>query len=557
MALMGLACTLAAFAQQGAGSGAETTLSSNAELVQVPVQVKDSSGKPVHGLLQSDFVLRSDGKVQTVKVFEELDGTQDSAADEKPQPDKDDGNPQYSSVPEKGLPEQLLVIVLDQLNTPVAEQGQARQQLMKYFANAKLSVGQSFALMTITKDGLRSVLPFTSDPKVLLAAVKGETAKLGKTEQTQETLYAPLAPLSHLSNNDIGIYQEAGEANAANVTVQSFAQLQQAYSGIPGRKSVLWLSANPPQVNAVSNMLDQSNIAIANLVNRSNIAIYPVDLKGAHSDSQYLAEDSNLPNTTDDRGNQGVVTDTSVFFGPQYQDDSRRGLATRTGGRFCGSVAALQSCIDQAIDDSASYYTLGFYVSQQDRVVGWHKLDVKLASGKEKVHARSGYYLEAKTPPTDKDLRNGMLTAVNAKIGYTGVAFTVERLPAAPPATAVAEPATPAAGTFPSTAPATAPPPASLSFRIRVPASSVMLESGEQKLSYEIAMVPLSDKGEPLTDIKTTRLDLDAQKTQEALAKGWRYDETLPQDSSPSVVKFVVRDNAAGRIGTVTVPVNR
>ena len=114
-----------------------------------------------------------------------------------------------------------------------------------------------------------------------------------------------------------------------------------------------------------------------------------------------------------------------------------------------------------------------------------HKLDVKLTSGHEQFHARSGYYLETKTAPTGNDVRTELLAAANARIGYTGVAFTVD---------AAFAPKTDASAAN------------SVSFRIRVPASGVMLESGQQSLSYEIAMVPLSEKGEPASDVKTTRL---------------------------------------------------
>lgn len=41
------------------------------ELVLVPAQVKGHDGKPLLGLKQEDFVLRSDGKPQPIRVFEQ------------------------------------------------------------------------------------------------------------------------------------------------------------------------------------------------------------------------------------------------------------------------------------------------------------------------------------------------------------------------------------------------------------------------------------------------------------------------------------------------------
>ena len=79
-------------------------------------------------------------------------------------------------------------------------------------------------------------------------------------------------------------------------------------------------------------------------------------------------------------------------------------------------MTELKTCIDQAVQDSTSYYLLGFYISQQDRKPGWHKLEVKLASEKGSVHARSSYYLAPRTSPSQKQIATVMRDAANAKI---------------------------------------------------------------------------------------------------------------------------------------------
>jgi hypothetical protein len=272
-----------------------------------------------------------------------------------------------------------------------------------------------------------------------------------------------------------------------------------------GRKSVIWLSEDISDVEAISTIL-----------NRGNIALYPVNLGGIQADPQLLGEEQLNSYTPND-------------------DHGMRELASRTGGRYCIAMSELKTCIGQAVEESTNYYLLGFYVPQQDRKVGWHKIDVKLISGRGKIRSRSGYYLEPRTAaPTEAEILAGLMTAVDAKIGYTGVAFVVERLADSPGSASASS--------------------GLVGFRIRVPASSVLLQSGQQNLSYEVAMVALSQTGDSASAVQTVRLVLNAEQTQHALAKGWRYDETVPQASSVTAVKFIIRDNGTGKIGSVVVP---
>lgn len=80
----------------------------------------------------------------------------------------------------------------------------------------------------------------------------------------------------------------------------------------------------------------------------------------------------------------------------------------------------------------------------------------------------------------------------------------------------------------------------------------MLLQSGQRNLSYEIAMVALSQKGEPTAEAHTIRLDLNAEQTEHALTQGWRYDETLSKPDS-AAVKFIIRDNGTGNIGSVEI----
>jgi hypothetical protein len=239
--------------------------------------------------------------------------------------------------------------------------------------------------------------------------------------------------------------------------------------------------------------------------------------------------------------NRGVTLGASQNINGTYRgmgaplaDDPVEGmklLASKTGGKTCTAMTELKTCIDQAVQDSTSYYLLGFYVPQHDRKAGWHKLEVKMASGRDQVRTRPNYYLAPQTEPTTKQVGTMIRDAASARINYTGLAFTVERLPDDAPGATAAK------------------------LRVHVPATSVVTPSGAQKtLTYDVAVVPLTAAGDVINNIRFTRLNFSPEQTENSLAHGWTVNEPSPPLASTAAVKYIIRDGATGRIGSVVVP---
>jgi VWFA-related protein len=533
--------------QAPSGNGAGTTLSATTELVLVPVQVKGRDGQPLLGLKQEDFVLRSDKNVQPIRVFEEWTASTAPAMATAARPATPGAPPTFFSVPQSGMPQQLLIIAIDLVNTPFLEQGRARQQLLKYLSEDLPT--QPFALVAITKNGLMQIHSFSSDRASLAAALQRMQVSVTKDE-LQESAFDITGNNDYVSLEtafrETQIYGAFAEKIAARTTLTALVQIAQAYAGVPGRKSVIWLTAGMPtlladpfaggahgnsNLNADTELLDDYYRAF-DALNTANIAVYGIDLKGLHNDKTYLA--TGIHQSLHQPG-----YNSNTIYGPRTvpvtadQDDGIKVLSAQTGGKSCTAMTELKTCIDQAVDDSTSYYLLGFYVAQQDRKPGWHKLEVKLASEKGSVHARSSYYLAPRTSPSQKQVATVMRDAANAKIAYTGFAFSVERLP------------DPKGGT------------ATAMLRIRVPATSVVTPSGDQKtLSYDVAVVPLKANGDLATDIRVTRMNLTPEQTETSLNKGWVVIEPSPPLSSAAAVKYIIRDNGTGRIGSVVVPLH-
>ena len=549
------ALATSAFSQSPPSS--DTTFTSNSELVLVPVHVSDVYGRPMRGLRQENFVLKSDGNPQRVSIFEEI------------QPSTGPGLPpgaaapvvpnSFSNLPAAGLPHQAVIVALDLVNTPVLLQGWAKTQTVKYLASRPPQ--QPLAIVAFTPGGLREVCSFTSDTARLIAAVNRVGVRLTNNE-LNEIITSYMDPMGHIDSyaylrsaqQDIQNQKVPGDLDAGSATLHDFEQLAWAYSGVPGRKTVLWLTAGFPIAEEVMDgptmlgrmsrpnsitpyssgrflntmLLPQFHRAFTAL-NKSDVVVYPIDVKGLLMDSMW-----------------DVTSPAGLYIHPGLShlypalpnnagaaSDGMKELAHRTGGKTCIAGNNLNDCMERALNESSDYYLLGFYVSQQERKVGWHKLKVGLNVDHGEVRARSTYYLRPLGTPPEQEQEEDLRSAIFAGVDYTGVFFSVE--PAARPAD----------------------PKAPVVFRIWVPAGSVQLLPGQDKLSYDVIGIPLSRKGEPVGDkSRIVNIDVAPKDVQKALSRGWNLLDFVPAAPEVDGVKVIVRDNSTGRVGSVVFPLS-
>src|SRR5664279_2294082 len=200
-------------AQQAAANVPTITIRTSTRLVVVDVVVADKKGQPVTGLKPEDFTVEENGKKQKVSVFVPPGIANRTAA--APAPAGVLSNHPENVAP-AGIP---TVLLLDAANSPFKEQAYGRSQMLKYVVEQTQS-GRPMAVVTLT-DRLRVLQQFTSDPQVLLTAIKNL--------RPEQPILQPGAPPAASSTS--GTTVDKGGATAeliamAQAEIAGFANLQ-------------------------------------------------------------------------------------------------------------------------------------------------------------------------------------------------------------------------------------------------------------------------------------------------------------------------------------------
>jgi VWFA-related protein len=536
----GLILTSAAVAQTPSVS--ENKVTARSELVTLSVVVIDKSGSHIEDLNKEDFTLLEDGKEQNIAIFEKTKQKTGSAP-HIPTPLKT-----FSNVPTGDASlTQRTIIALDMINTPVQDQIHAKDELLKFVADST-NLGRPISLLTISRTGVRLIHHFTDDPKLLVAALNHVNRSQPPVTEDPSWAFLPdgedklskmLRPMGEFQIDAEQAALSLERRTIITMTLQALQQIATAFAGLPGRKNLIWATAGFPfTINETTMALKEGGAGLDspaemvslyqrtwNTLTQAQISVYPLDVRGT----------VNLP------GPSPVPTKKSLpdpFIHGQWQQAGTIGtfesFARATAGRAFYNSNDLKSALQQAADDSASYYSLGYYFNRMDKKTGWHELGVKVKRDGVRVLARTGFFVADPAVPSQHDANHEVQIARESSLDYTAIAITAKW--------------------------------------DQVQAVS----GGKKKVIFVLTMPPNfadvdeSDRNHFLLEFWTTARTptgssaADVEQTMEGhfkpdtldrfRHKGTDYRGALTVRPGDYTVRFVVRDRLSGRIGSLTAP---
>ena len=385
-------------------------LKSNSRAVQLDVFVNDPSGRPVHGLQKSDFLVTDNGHRRDTRIFAgEIDANQTppSAANAPPDVYSNRFGMQNSRI--------VTAIVIDAVPRPEGLQRDpgiiaAHRFALGWFNFARAETvsaiyrmvpGQTVAIYAACPD-LRIVQDYTSDPGRLVASLKAFVPPRvpdGTGKKQPATIDALVPPM-----------------------LSALRDVAGRMSGADGRKSVVWLSqgyGTELNLSAIRGVTDSTVAAL----NDADVSLYAVDARF----SPTCQAPADLP--PDPTG----IVNLTCSQPPDISDEWMDYLARATGGRAFsgGKVSGMRvqdaqgkmiwgshgmesdrGVITEALrfaeDDSRYAYEMGFYVPETELDGKVHKLSVTVP-GKPKfgLRYRSGYTASASAggPPAEPELK--------------------------------------------------------------------------------------------------------------------------------------------------------
>jgi len=514
-------------------------------LVQVPVVITDKGGNHVHGLAKSDLHIFENGKEQTIANFEEIT----TSNDKLPIVPQKEGEFHNLLLPEKE-PHTVTVIALDTVNTPFLDQTVGRRELVKYLANS-LDSGHVLALMIITSRGLKIVQGLTGDPEHLVQALKKASGELpamqGVDADAQADVAAgdvdmpisispgtdPTAAMEAFVEHGDAVYAQFQQQNAIETTLSGFMGIALALQGVPGRKSLIWATGSFPFTltspdivprGALSALYEHTMQALM----QAQISVYPVDVRGLVMGSAVAdASRSRVP-TARQINNRSWLQTSSI--------DTLNEFAAMTGGKAFYNTNDLASSFKRAADDASSYYLVGYYLDLHNNHAGWRQLKIKVDRKDTEVRARKGFFVTNATLHMELSRNLDITNALTSPIEGTGIPVAVKW--------------TGVAGDGPTK---------KASFVVQIPFEGMSLDpTGQNRVNFDFAVAaysPNNKDGKPTATMgKTFTPSLTDTQLATVRAEGLRFGYNLDLSPGQYTVRFVVRDNVTGKIGSVTAP---
>jgi VWFA-related protein len=499
------------------------TLKANAELVLTNVVARDAkTGELVKDLKQSDFRIYENGKLQAIDTF-------DFESVDMAAPLKEtivigfaagtavNGNKAVVATPEQLRNHRLIVMFFD-LTSMQPEDLERSVDAAQTYLRTKMQPADLVALVSLG-DTLNVDQDFTSDKNALVNEVgayngtegqgfaEGANANTNQVEDT--TAYTP----------------DEGEYNDLNTDRELFAirAIAQSLSKINEKKSLLYFSGGISR-DGIEN--EASLRAAINAAVRADLAIYSVDTRGLQAVGP-LGDASTGSLRGQGGFNGGALTNNmNQNFDTQ---EVMASLSTDTGGKAFLDSNDFAPAFAQVQNDTSAYYAIGFHSSNPARDGKYRKLTVKVDRPGIKLDYRPGYYAPADFKHSGREDREQELEdQLASDLPATDIAVYMDAMYFRLDANRFYMPVS-----------------------LVVPGTQIpFVKGGEKdKATLDIIGAVIDEANRPVGRVRdTVKLNLDPSL--EARQKNIQYTTSFNLPPGKYQIKFVVRENETGRMGS-------
>ena len=511
------------------GAPSDQTIRVSTHLVQINIIARDKNG-PVPNLTKDDFVVTDEHVTRPIGVFS-VESAKFMHEPVQPLPPNT-----FSDLPQYGtsFPNSVTIVLLDNLNTltgtaPVPYEETSPWLEDHALANAKahliefirgMDPGERVAIYSL-RDSLRVRCDFTGDRNELLAILEHYDAS-SKTER--ETVNpAPIhTPVPGAFNSEVDRQRASLAAlanqNRAETTMAALQSIAAHVADIPGRKNLIWLTANLPF----------SAPAIAAVLNRAHIAVYPVDGRGL------------LPRNDMKSLREGVDADALGAARPALDPapepvgiGTMEKLAEETGGEAFVNTNDLTGAVRKAVEDSAITYTLGFYVDAGSLDGKFHKLKVQVERKGVNLRYPDGYFAIKDAPASVGQSQAALLSAIRSPLESSVIPVQVK------------------------VARVEQPLPHSLLLSSSIDIHALRLtQSGDARTGAVDVVLLEQDKTGKVLHQSTSRINLRFREKQyeDCLKSGVQFGQDVQPRDGTTTLRIMVEDSGTAELGSLIIP---
>ena len=513
-----------------------STIRVQTEVVIEEVTVKDKNGNPIPNLKASDFVLTEDGVPQTIS-FVEYQEIPPLASAPQPPPAETQLVPtappvtSFQIAPEapgdiKYHNHRLVALYFDRSTMGPPDQLRALDAALD-FIDKQMDPSVMMAVMTYDGTAVRVIQDFTGDRAQVVAAVNKLIA--GLSEGLDESSNDDSA-----ADTGSAFGQDDAEFNLFN-TDRQLAALETAVKmlGTINEQKALVYFASGLRLNGLDNQAQL--VATENASLRSNVMLYPIDARGLVA----MAPEGDA--TQGSNGGIGMfngATMQAVVNRFQQSQDTLYAIAKDTGGKAFLDSNDLALGIKQAANSITSYYEIGYYPTRTVKDGRFRRVKVSLRAGIEgELAYRQGYYADkefAKFNTTDKERQLEDALMLDNPITEINLAMEADYFQLN------------SAEYF-------------VSINVKIPGRELALakKGGAQETLMDTIGEVKDDFGNTIQNLRDKlNIKMDQETAAQLATHPIEYHTGFTLLPGKYSIKYLVRDNETGRIGTYELPLN-